>query len=237
MSQSVAVRPLNHLACIMDGNRRWARQHNRSLLYSDDSKKAVHAAVAFCQKQNIQHLSLFALSLENQKKRDNELVQRLYDVLFDVCTTDRDRLCDENVRVRFIGMRSVFPSHLRPVMEALERDTAQATGLQLNILFCYGSQQEITQATKCIARKVAQKELAVEEITEHTIAEHLWLSHAPPPDLIIRTSGVSRLSNFLLFQAAYTELLFVDYFWPEVTEEKLQDCLITFSGIARNYGK
>ena len=237
MTTRVNARPLNHLALIMDGNRRWAKHNKLSLLYDDSSKRAVNDVVAFCRKQNIPHLSLFALSLENLKNREDALIQRLFHVLYEVCATDRERLVKENVRVRFIGAREHFPEHLRPVMEELEAATAVATGLQLNILFCYGAQQELADVTRRIAQKVASGEMAADTITAETLAQQLWTAHAPPLDLIIRTGKVSRLSNFLLFQAAYSELQFVDYYWPEMTQDRLQDCVDQFYGTQRNFGK
>lgn len=237
MTSQTKQRPLRHLAMIMDGNRRWAQHQNVSLLYNDRSKKAVHEVILFCKEQNIPHLSLFALSLENLKNRDDALIQRLFDVLYEMCTADRDRLVDENVRVRFIGSREHFPSHLRPVMEQLEQATASATGVQLNILFCYGAQQELVDATRRIAHKVARGALDADAVSQETLQEHLWTAHAPPPDLIVRTGKVSRLSNFLLYQAAYSELLFVDYYWPEMTRERVAECVAQFAGIQRNFGK
>lgn len=228
---------LRHLAIIMDGNRRWAKKQGVSLLYDQSSSQAVYNAIEFCQESDIAELSLYAFSLENLKNRDDELRTRVFDVLYQACTTKRDRMINSNVRVRFVGQRSVFPEHLVPVMEKLEHDTKDATGLRLNILFCYGAQQEITDACKRVAKKVALGELRADQIIPATITDHLWTTPSTPPDLVIRTSGVMRLSNFLLFQAAYSEWQFLDCYWPEVTKETLTQCMQDFANTTRNFGK
>lgn len=228
---------LQHLAIIMDGNRRWAYKQGVDLLYDKSSAQAVYTAVAFCNEQNISELSLYAFSLENLENREDELKERIFHIVHEACTTERDRLIAQNVRVCFVGDRTQFPTHLVPGIDALEADTRAATGLQLNILFCYGAQQEIADACKKIARKVAQKKMGIDQIIPATITDHLWTTPSTPPDLVIRTSGVTRLSNFMLFQAAYSEWQFIDCYWPEITKEVLAQCVRDFSATVRNFGR
>ena len=226
-----------HIALIMDGNRRWATKKGVGLFYDDSSKKAVYTSLAFCLKNNISYCSLYAFSLENLTSRSAVLRERIFDLLIDVCINEVEKLSGKGIKVRFVGQRDLFPARVLPAIEHLEKKTAQNSTLQLNILFCYGAQQEVVSACKGIAQKVAAGTLPVDQITSATITDFLWTADSPAPDMIIRTGGVTRLSNFLLFQAAYSELMFLDCLWPELTESHLQDCLTRFHYTARNFGK
>lgn len=226
-----------HIALIMDGNRRWATKKGIGLLYDDASKKAVYTSLAFCLKNKIPYCSLYAFSLENLTSRSTVLRERLFDLVIDVCMNEAEKLSEKGIKVRFVGQRDLFPARVLPAIEHLEEATAHNSTLQLNILFCYGAQQEVVSACKAVAQKVAAGQLRADQITPATVTDFLWTADSPAPDMIIRTGGVTRLSNFLLFQAAYSELMFLDCLWPELTEVHLQDCVTRFHHTARNFGK
>lgn len=234
---TTATPPLTHLACIMDGNRRWAKKQGVAVLYDGASRRAVHTTLAFCLKNNIRYCSLYAFSLENLKQRDGLLQRRLFELVIDVCTQEADQLAEQGISVRFVGRRDLFPSHVMPGIESLEKRTAAGSKLRLNILFCYGAQQEVADACSKIADKVAAGKLSATQITPATVTDHLWTADSPPPDVIIRTGGAHRLSNFLLFQAAYSELMVLDCLWPEITEAHLQQCVDRFTSTEQNFGK
>jgi len=228
---------LQHLAIIMDGNRRWAVANKVSFLYANKSREAVRHATTFCLKNSIPYLSLYTFSLENLHSRDALLRKHLFSILKKTCVEEKESLVKQGVSVRFVGQRDLFPDEVRTEIELLETATAGQSRLHLQLLFCYGAQQELAVACKRIAHKVAQGHLGVDQITPAVIDQHLWTSGIPHPELILRTSGVKRLSNFLLFQAAYSELLFLDVYWPEVTEHHLHACVEEFRGIVRNFGR
>lgn len=227
---------IQHLGIIMDGNRRWAAEHGVPVLYQENSEQAVYETVSFCQEHAISHLSLYALSRENLAHRDKDSLQRLFDLLIAQSTKNKDQWRRQNVRIRAIGSINLLPQSVQDALHELEQETAAATGLQLNILLAYGGQQEIAAACRAIAEKAIMGDLIPDQIDEKVVAQHLLTAHAPPPDLIIRTGGNTRLSNFLLYQAAYSELMFVPYFWPDMTKERLGGCLKRYAAITRNFG-
>lgn len=227
---------VQHLAIIMDGNRRWAAEHNVPVLYQKDSQRAVYEAITFCQEQGIAHLSLYALSLENLENRDEALLQRLFELLVTESEKNKEQWRRQNVRIRVAGKLAALPEDVQRALRQLEKETANATGLELTLLLAYGGQQEIVHACTQIANKAVAGELRPEAIDAAVVAQHLWTAPTPPPDLIIRTGGVSRLSNFLLYQAAYSELLFVEYYWPDMTKERLHECVEKYRSITRNFG-
>ncbi len=230
-------RALNHLACIMDGNRRWAKQ--RGLQAWEGHKEGIEAAkkvIEFCVEKKIKYLSLYTLSPENFLKRSQQELAYLFDLMMKEAQKGVEEFIKNGIRVRFIGDRALFPEHLVPFLDQIERDTAHLTTLQVNVLFCYGAQQEIAAATQAIACKVKKGELHAGAITPELVHEHLWTHDIPDPDLIIRTGKVSRLSNFLLFQAAYAELAMLDCFWPEITKKHLEAAYCKFLNSHRSFG-
>lgn len=227
---------MQHLAMIMDGNRRWAKKNGLLNPYSKQSQNAIKTAISFCIKRQIPHLSLFAFSLENFN-RDQDEQKRVFSLLEKTLSDDMDPIIKQGVKIRFIGDRSLFPSNVMPGILEVEKKSEHCSNLSLNILFCYGAQQELTAAMKSIAQQVQQGIISLDEISTQRIAESLWTSGTPNPDLIIRTSGVSRLSNFLLYQAAYSELAFLECYWPEITEAHIQGCVDRFHDVKRNFGK
>ncbi len=228
--------PLVHMACIMDGNRRWAKQ--RGLQPWEGHKagiEAVKKVIEFCIAKKIKYLSLYTFSQENFKRSEQEL-KYLFDLMMQEADKGADEFKKHGIKLRFLGDRSLFPSQLVPLIDQFEKETAHCQTLQVNLLFCYGAQQEIAMAAKAIAQKCKAGQLDADAITPELFAQHLWTQDLPEPDLIIRTGYVSRLSNFLLFQAAYAELYMIDCYWPEIGKEMLQDIYDRFVRSKRNFG-
>lgn len=225
---------IQHLACIMDGNRRWARQHGLSRVGADGID-AAQRVVEWCLQHGIKHLSLFAFSLENYNRPAAENTP-LFILMAEEMVRRAEILIQHGVRVQFIGQRAYFPATLKEECMRLEQLTAGGTALNLYILFCYGSRQEIVDTTKRIAVAVAQGKLTVDAIDDTLFAQYLWTAGVPDPDLIIRPGYVHRLSNFLLYQAAYAELFFVDVLWPDITPAILDAALSYYQSVQRNFG-
>ncbi len=228
---------IKHLALIMDGNRRWAKKNalSYSIGYREGGSKSIKTSLDFALKHKIEFLSLYTFSLENFKRPEEEK-----DFIFQCIIIEGEKnlpyLQKNNIKVRFIGERSLFPENVLPIINTLEEATKNNTALQMNVLFCYGGQQEIVSAVKKIVHDVNNGSLKESAITESTISEYLWTNGIPNPELIIRTSGVQRLSNFLLYQAAYSEIFFIKSLWPELTENDLQAGLDSYTGTKRNFG-
>jgi len=229
---------MQHLAMIMDGNRRWARE-NKLAAISHGHKKGLDVAkvaVRFCLKNKIKYLSLFIFSLENLKRSAVEKGY-LFGLMERFFQDNIDELISQGICIRFIGDRALFPKRVASMISDVETRTKGLDKLFLNLLFCYGSQQEMVFATKKVAEKVKNGLLQIDAIDEATLRNEMWLGGSPDPDLILRTGKVSRLSNFLLFQAAYSELMFLDCYWPEINEQRLSECVDTFYATRRNFGE
>jgi len=228
---------MQHLAIIPDGNRRWARQHKLESVFGHrKGMEVVRAAITACIKNSIKYLSFYTFSLENFKRSEFEKTH-LFNLLAAGMRDYLPELVENKIRVQFVGDRSQFPKQLHHEIEQLEQQTQQFSRLTVILFFCYGATFEIAQAAKTIAHNVKNGLLAVDDINEQTIRDCLWTSHIPDPDLIIRTGCVARLSNFLLFQAAYTEFAFLDCYWPEMTEEKITQCLEKYRQTQKNVGR
>jgi undecaprenyl diphosphate synthase len=227
---------MQHLAIIPDGNRRWAAQHKlESFFGHKKGLEPIRSAIKVCIKKSIKHLSFYTFSLENFKRSEHEK-SYLFNLFSDSFQTQLPELISNGVRIRFIGDRSKFPENVRNVALLTEKETEHLSTLNVNLLFCYGATAELTHAVQSIAQQVKDGLLLPEHITEETLRSSLWTAGIPDPDLIIRTGGLARLSNFLLFQSAYSELSFLDCFWPDVTEEKLENCIESFKQTKRNFG-
>ena len=228
---------IKHLAIIMDGNRRWAKKNalSYSIGYREGGSAAIRTALDFALAKGIKFLSLYTFSLENFKRPEEEK-----DFIFQSLIVEGEKnlpyLKKYNVKACFIGDRSTFPACVIPTITAMEDATKNNTALQLNILFCYGSQQEIVFAVKRMINDVKAGILDESSITEKTVADYLWTHGIPDPELIIRTSGIQRLSNFLSYQSAYSEIFFLKCLWPEITEQDLQTALDSYTGVQRNFG-
>lgn len=227
---------MKHLACIMDGNRRWAKKQRFSFgAGHEQGAKTINVVSQFCLDNNIPYLSLYAFSLENLKRSDEEKA-----FIFNVLQRQGEKVLPDclkhGIRIKFIGCRELFPSSTQAIIGKLEEQTACGTRLQLNLLFCYGSQQEILYSVKEIVKQVKEGRMAEQELTEEAFSQYLWTAGIPAPDLIIRTGGAVRLSNFLLYQAAYSEFYFLDCLWPDISYQHLDQAIQYFNQCKRNFG-
>ncbi|MFN2309484.1 MAG: polyprenyl diphosphate synthase [Gammaproteobacteria bacterium] len=226
-----------HIAIIMDGNGRWAR--GRGLPRPAGHRagvKAVRRVVETCRKQQIQALTLFAFSSENWRRPSTE-VSLLMDLFLSTLQKEVDNLHANGIQVRFIGERSPFSPKLRQLMAAAEHQTRANLGLCLTIAVNYGGRWDIAQAARRLAAQIQAGELAVDAIEPDLLSRQLCLADLPEPDLFIRTGGEQRISNFLLWQLAYTELYFTDTLWPDFDERSLQDALTSFAARERRFGQ
>lgn len=229
---------IKHLGIIMDGNRRWAKKHGLTPLEGHTRGcEPVKTAVRFCTEQKIPNLSLYAFSLENFKRSAEELDHLFSLIATGLSSKEFTEILSHGVRIRFVGDRSRIPNKLHETIKNLEEKTVNGTSLNLNILFCYGGRQEIVAAIKEIARDVMNKKYRTDDISEETVQSHLWCGHSPDVDLIIRTGGDKRTSNFLLWQSAYSEFLFLEKFWPEITVDDLGKAVKDFTKRQRRFGK
>lgn len=220
----------------MDGNRRWAQKKSRVPWYGhQEGVEAIKRVIQFCLEQHISYLSLYTFSLENFKRSAVEK-KFLFSLLVKEAERGIDEFVNNQIRVQFVGDRSLFPPEVIPACRIIEEKTAHLNKLHLNFLFCYGSRQEIVTSIKAMISDVQEGKLHAEEITEDLFQSYLWTGDMPEPDLIIRTGGFKRLSNFLLYQAAYSEFCFLDCLWPELTTEHLQQAVNNFIECRRNFG-
>jgi len=226
---------MQHLACIMSGNRRWAAK--RGIPFGQqEGVKSIRRAISFCIKRSIKYLSLYTFSLENFRRPEDQK-QFIFDLLVEQTKKQIPELKKEGIRIRFLGDRSLFPASVVKSCEYAEKETAAGNKLQVNLLFCYGARQELVAGIKKIITDVKQGDLKEDAIDQDTISNYLWTSGVPDPDLLFRPDGDHRLSNFLLYQSAYTELYFSDCLWPEVNEHHLQKAYNYFYSCQRNFGK
>jgi undecaprenyl diphosphate synthase len=230
------VRLPRHVSIIMDGNGRWASE--RGLPRHAGHKAgvgAVRSTVEQCRKYEIPVLTLFAFSSENWKRPQQE-VGLLMELFLNALQREAKRLQKNDVRLRVIGDRGGFSEKLQAGIEAAESLTAGNTGLLLQIAANYGGRWDITEATRALARQAAAGELDPEAISEDTVSEALSFPGVPDPDLYIRTGGEQRLSNFLLWQAAYAELYFTPTLWPDFDAAAFDQALADFSRRQRRFG-
>ncbi len=221
----------------MDGNGRWARR--RGLPRAAGHRAGVRtlkAIVEHCGRLQIQYLTVFAFSSENWQRPQKE-VRMLMDLFVTALQEEVEDLHRNNVRLSFIGERGAFPLKLRRSMDASESLTSGNSGLNLVVAANYGGRWDITRACTAIADKVAAGELQSSAIDEALIAQHLCMAGLPEPDLFIRTAGEQRISNYLLWQCAYSELYFCDDLWPDFSPATLDRALTWFSGRQRRFGR
>lgn len=225
-----------HIAIVMDGNGRWARRRGQPRSFGHRAgQKSVRSAVAYCLRNQVGVLTLFAFSSENWKRSDTE-VGALMDLFLKALDKEIDELHKNQVRVRFIGELSAFSEALRSRMQAAAVRTAANQRLTLNICVSYGGRWDTVQAARRAAEAVARGELDPAAIDEATLARYFCLADVPPPDLFIRTGGERRISNFLLWQLAYTELYFTDTLWPDVDDAELDRALDDYAHRERRFG-
>ena len=225
-----------HVAVIMDGNGRWARSRQLPRIAGHRAGvENVRNLVRFCAESGIEALTLFAFSSENWRRPPTE-VRLLFDLFLVVLEQEVDRLHENGVRLRVIGDRKPFSARLKRAIGAAEEKTRANTQLNLVVAANYGGRWDITQAVRTLAARVARGDLAVGDITDEAIAAHLALADLPEPDLFIRSGGEQRISNYLLWQLAYTELYFTDCLWPDFGLEEFEAALASYAGRQRRFG-
>ena len=226
-----------HVAIVMDGNGRWAQTRGRPRTFGHKAGVgSVRAVVESCVSHNIEALTLFAFSSENWQRPRTE-VSVLMDLFLASLRREVKRLHENRVRLRIIGGREALAPKLREQIATAETQTRDNTGLQLCIAANYGGRWDIVEAARHLAREVASGALVADAIDEETFASGLSLSDLPPPDLFIRTGGESRISNFLLWQLAYSELYFTDTLWPDFDASAFDDALTWYAGRQRRFGR
>lgn len=237
MAQS-AVSPTapHHVAIIMDGNGRWARARGRPRTFGHaEGVEALRRTVEAAGDLGVRYLTVFGFSTENWR-RPIEEVNALFDLLRLYVARDLDKLARQGVRVRVIGERNSLQSDILRIIDEAENKTRHNDKLNLTIAFNYGGQDEIVRAARRAAEDVAAGKLKPSEITAERFGLYLDTAGLPAPDLLIRTSGESRLSNFMLWQAAYAEFVFVDVLWPDFGKEALANAIDTYQRRERRFG-
>jgi undecaprenyl diphosphate synthase len=226
-----------HIAIIMDGNGRWARARLLPRYVGHrEGVKSVRRAVEACIDRQVEVLTLFAFSSENWR-RPSEEVSLIMDLFVQTLKKEVASLNRNGVRLRFIGDRSAFSEKLRYLIAEAEQETSANSRLDLVIAANYGGQWDISQAVRKLAQRVQAGELLPQDINPDAIAAEVALAELPPPDLFIRTGGERRISNFLLWQLAYTELYFTDELWPAFDEKELDSALLWYANRQRRFGR
>lgn len=225
-----------HIAIIMDGNGRWAKRRGLPRIAGHHAgMKAVKRATIAANDMGVKVLTLYAFSTENWKRPRDE-VDFLMKLPQEFLSLELEELIEKNVQVRLTGWKEGLPPHTLEAVETAIEQTRDNDGLILNFALNYGSRHEIVEAVRSIAGQVKSGELTEEDITESLIADRLLTRELPDPDLIIRTSGEIRISNFLLWQMAYSELWFTDIYWPEFSGQHLIQAVSEYQRRARRYG-
>ena len=226
-----------HIAIVMDGNGRWAKARQRPrFMGHKKGVETVREIVKACSSLKVECLSLFAFSSENWKRPEEE-VKNIMGLFMMALDREAKALARNNVRLEIIGDRSQFSEKLQKKIKKVENYTAKSTGLRLIIAANYGGRWDITESAKKLARKIQSKQLDTDSITEESISNHLATRGIPDPDLFIRTGGEKRISNFLIWQMAYTELYFTDVLWPDFNPEELNKAIADYSSRQRRFGK
>jgi undecaprenyl diphosphate synthase len=236
-TDTASVQAPRHLAVIMDGNGRWAKQRGRPrTLGHRAGARAVNLCIDYCIERGVEALTLFAFSSENWQ-RPAEEVSALMGLFLRALDREVEELHRRGVRLRFIGERSHFKPDLRARMDRAESVTASNRGLQLSIAASYGGRWDLARAARRLAERVARGELDPAQIDEALLHAETCLADLPPPDLFLRTGGDQRISNFLLWQLAYTELCFIDTLWPDLSRDSLDAAFLTFASRERRFGR
>ena len=225
-----------HLAIIMDGHGRWAKKRfmPRSMGHRAGAAK-FKAITRYCSKIGIKYLTVYAFSTENWKRPEEE-VGALMGLFKQYLKDALEDLLNDDIKIRFLGDTSMFSADLQELIAETIETGKTRTGMVLNLAMNYGSRAEITRAAQNLAEQVKNGALQPSEITEQMLSDHMYTYGEPDPDLIIRPSGEYRLSNFLLWQSAYSELIFMDVLWPDFTMEDLEHCLDEYAKRNRRFG-
>ena len=224
-----------HIGIIMDGNGRWAQQHKVKIALGHRAgTENLREIIRNCSDIGIQALSLYAFSTENWKRPLEEVSAIMK--LFGEYLLKGFNYKDRNIRIKFLGDRAALDAKLQKLMNELEEDSAAKTGMTLNIAVNYGGRPEIVRAARQLAQQVAEGTLKPEDITEEMMSDHMYTAGQKDPDFILRPSGEKRLSNFMLWQAAYAELVEMDVLWPDFTRDDLDAAITEFNKRSRRFG-
>ncbi|MBR6163168.1 isoprenyl transferase [bacterium] len=235
--QTVRETGLKHIAIIMDGNRRWAKKkYLPSAVGHQKGVDALKTAVKACHEFGVKYLTVYAFSTENWRRTEEE-VNFLMGLLAKTIKNELAELHANHVRIKFIGDISPLNEDLKNILINAEEVTKDNDGVQLQIAFNYGARAEVVHAVKKIAKEVKEGKISIDEITEDTISSGLYTAEIPDPDLLIRTGGEKRISNYLLWQLAYSELYITDTFWPDFDYETLSEAIEEFHNRSRRFGK
>ncbi|MBS4759845.1 MAG: isoprenyl transferase [Clostridium sp.] len=233
IKDTVKATGLKHIAIIMDGNRRWAKEKFLpSAVGHQKGVDSLRTTMRLFDEFGIKYLTVYAFSTENWNRKKEE-VEFLMGLLAKTLLNELDDMHKENVKIRFLGDLSKLSDSLVKIVKNAQEKTKDNTGVNLNIAFNYGSRDEITNAVKAIVKEG----LSPEDITEETISDRLYTKDLPDPDLLIRTGGEKRISNYLLWQIAYSEVYVTDTYWPEFGREELTKAILDFEHRNRRFGK
>lgn len=226
-----------HIAIIMDGNRRWAKQKKLNSAFGHKKGAEVLENITrYCNKIGIKYLTVYAFSTENWKRTEEEVsaIMIILEKYLDRFLKNADL---DNIKLRIIGNKEELPENIKYKMIEMEEKTKDNTGLNFNIAFNYGGRTEIIRAVKLISQKVLDGEIEIDEIDEEMFSKNLYTANQPDPDLVIRTSGELRTSNFLPWQITYSEFLFLDKYWPDFNENDIDEAVNEFATRKRRKGK
>ena len=224
-----------HIAIIMDGNRRWAKKNNLNTAQGHkEGAENLKRISKFANKIGIKYLTVYAFSTENWKRSEEEVGAIMKLLKFYIL--DFFKSYDENIKVNVIGRIGDLPKALQKEIRSVEEKTKNNTGLVLNIAFNYGGRDEIVTAVKTITQKVLDGKLKIDDITENEVSNSLYTAGQPDPDLLIRTSGEERISNFLPWQISYSEFVFTDKYWPEYSNSDLLESIQIYQKRTRRFG-
>lgn len=224
---------LKHVAIIMDGNRRWAKEKNLpSAVGHKKGVEALKATLRACNDFGIKYLTVYAFSTENWNRQQEE-VDFLMELVAVTLTNELAEMHKENVQIRFIGDLTIFSEKLQKILANSVETTKNNTGVILQIALNYGSRAEITNAV----RNIVKSDITADAITEELISQYLYTENVPDPDILIRTGGEKRISNYLLWQIAYSEIIVRNEFWPDFDKNLLGECIEEFGKRHRRYGK
>ena len=227
----------NHVAVIMDGNGRWAKRIGKERFFGHNSGvSSVRDTIEACIDLGVNNLTLYVFSMENWKRPESE-VKALMHLLFSSIDDELENLNKNNIKLNVIGKKDLLPKRTRERLEAAVEDTSKNIGLNLNLAISYGSKQEIIEAVKTISDKVKKNIISLENIDENIINDHLYTRNLDNVDLLIRTGGEIRVSNFLLWQISYAELVFLELLWPDFKKRHFYEAIVEYQKRARRFGK
>jgi len=227
----------NHVAVIMDGNGRWAKKIGKERFFGHNSGvSSVRDTIESCIDLGVNNLTLYVFSMENWKRPESE-VKALMHLLFSSIDDELENLNKNNIKLNVIGKKDLLPNRTKERLEVAVEDTIKNTGLNLNLAISYGSKQEIIEAVKTISDKVKKNIISLENIDENIINDHLYTRNLDNVDLLIRTGGEIRVSNFLLWQISYAELVFLELLWPDFKKRHFYEAIVEYQKRARRFGK